>query len=291
MNPRCKSRRAFTLVELLVVIAIIGILVALLLPAIQTARESARRTQCTNNVKQLALACQNHHSAYMRFPDGGEAYNVPRTTNSGVPVLAPEQFWGWLYQILPFMEQEALHGHLSDAYIQATPVPGYFCPSRRKPMVIGNSRAVNDYAGNGGLYTTTGWSWGDGQNGGVLVRRKRGTDITTASILDGTSNTILAGEKRLDRLAIGSFQCDDNEGHTSGWDWDIIRWGNDPPLPDRQGTDQCEVLFGSQHLGGTVFSLCDGSTRFINFDIDRIAFQRACHRMDGEVTNFNSSAN
>ena len=87
---------------------------------------------------------------------------------------------------------------------------------------------MNDYAGNGGLYTSTGYDWGDGQHGGVLVRRNK------ASTFPGrhqgrSSNTILVGEKRIDTRAIGTFQCDDNEGHTSGWDWDIIRWGNDPP--------------------------------------------------------------
>jgi prepilin-type N-terminal cleavage/methylation domain-containing protein len=291
MKARFSPRPAFTLVELLVVIAIIGILVALLLPAIQAAREASRRTQCANHLKQLGLGCQNHHSAIRIFPDGGEAYNVGRTLDppspatNGVPVLAPKQSWGWLYQILPYIEQEPLYNNPSDSYIQGIAVKTFFCPTRRQPMVIGG-RGVNDYAGNGGLYTSSGWDWGNGQNGGVIVRQKCGgpcnTVVSTALVTDGTANTIILGEKRLDSRAIGTAQCDDNEGHTSGWDWDIIRWGNDPPLPDRDATDQCEVLFGSAHPAGLHFAFCDGKVRFIGFDIDRLVFQRLCRRDDRE---------
>ncbi len=292
MRLRSSKRGAFTLVELLVVIAIIGILVALLLPAIQSARESARRTECNNNLKQIGLGFQSHHAALGYFADGGEAYNVARTGSGGsasptlsTPCLAPEQNWGWLYQILPYIEQAALWNHPDDAVVQATPVPGYFCRTRRAPMVIGGTRAVNDYAGNGGLYTSSGWDWGQGLNGGVIVRRQRGPKISLASITDGSANTILAGEKRLDKWAIGTFQCDDNEGHTSGWDWDIIRWGNDPPEPDRDGWDQCEVLFGSQHAAGAIFVMCDGSVRMVAYTVDRTVFQNACHRSDGQATS------
>jgi hypothetical protein len=173
-----------------------------------------------------------------------------------------------------------LHEHASDAYIAETPIAAYFCPSRRAPMVKG-VRAMNDYAGNGGLYATTNAYWGDGLTGGVIVRRDRGALISLASITDGTSLTIAAGEKRLDLQALAQPQCDDNEGFTSGWDWDIIRWGNDPPLPDSRGPDQCEVLFGSSHPGGTQFVLCDGAVRIIPFTVDKKVFQNLCQRNDG----------
>ena len=283
MRTQSSGTRGFTLVELLVVIAIIGILVALLLPAIQAAREAARRTHCSNNLKQIGIACQNHHDIYHLFPDGGESYGSNRSLSGRDPKIAPHQEWGWLYQILPFHEQQDLWMHEDDNYIRRATVDGYFCRSRRAPMEIGGTHAVNDYAGNAGLYTSTGYAWGDGLNGGVVVRRARGTTITMASITDGTANTILAGEKRLDTLALGNFQCDDNEGHTSGWDWDIVRWGNDPPEPDRRGGDQCEVLFGSAHPGGTQFVFGDGSVHLISYDVDRTMFQRACHRSDGET--------
>lgn len=289
MKHPLSDRTAFTLVELLVVIAIIGVLVSLLLPAVQAARESAARTQCANNLKQIGVAFANHHSALTWFPDGGESWTSSRTgqgasPNLNTPKMAPEQYWGWLYQILPYMEREALWNDPDDDVVRRTPIPSYFCPTRRRPMVIGGTHAVNDYAGNGGLYTSTGAMWGDGKNGGVLVRRKQSIQITLMDIKDGTTNTILVGEKRVDSGALGSFQCDDNEGHTSGWDWDIIRWGNDPPQPDRDGGDQCEVLFGSAHPAGTQFVLCDGSVRLVTFDVNRTVFQNACHRYDRQAT-------
>jgi len=271
-------RRAFTLVELLVVIAIIGILVALLLPAVQAARESARRTECQNNLKQIGLGFQNHHDQYNLLPTGGNDYFSSLTLTTGVPQIVNRQGWGWMYQILPFIEQGNLWNQPSDVVIRATPVKSYFCPSRRQPMVIGG-RAVNDYAGCAGLYTSTGYAWGDGVTGCVV--RSNQSPLSFAAIRDGLSNTVLVGEKRLDTLAIGSAQCDDNEGYTSGWDWDIVRWGNDPPMRDRKAGDQCEVLFGSAHPAGINVVLADGSVRIVRYGVDRIVFQRACQRADG----------
>ncbi len=286
VNRRNRGRAAFTLVELLVVIAIIGILIALLLPAVQAARESGRRTQCKNNLKQIGLACQVHHDTFNLFPDCGEGYYSGRTLSGGSPVSAPAQTWGWLYQILPYMEQSALWQQSNDAYVRKALVSTYFCPTRRQPMVVGGTRAMTDYAGNGGLYTTSGWSWGDGKNGGVIIRRNRVPPIHFGSLLDGSTNTVLAGEKRLDTLAIGTFQCDDNDGWTSGWDWDVMRWGNSPPILDRNAGDTCEVRFGAAHPAGAQFVLCDGSVRLVNYTVATLAFQRACHRSDGQPFSF-----
>ena len=276
-----RRRSGFTLVELLVVIAIIGILVALLLPAVQAARESARRTQCQNNLKQMGLGFHNHHDVFSLLPTGGRDYFSARTFSAvgGAPEVGVRQDWSWMYQLLPYIEQGNLWSDLNDANVQKTVVGTYFCPSRRFAMVIGGQRAMNDYAGNGGLYTSTGYAWGDGATG-VLVRNTR-PQIGLHTLLDGTSNTILVGEKRIDLFALGKFQCDDNEGFTAGWDWDAIRWGNDPPLPDRKGLDQCEVLFGSAHPGGANFALADGSVRMIRYGVDRLVFQRACTREEG----------
>ena len=283
-------RSGFTLVELLVVIAIIGILVGLTLPAVEYARESARRAECANNLKQIGLAFFNHHSSLKVYPDGGYTPSCTRSQDAGVPKITPNQDWGWLYQILPYIEQQSLWSDPDDFTIQKTPVKGFFCPSRRKPMTVGSGaamRAVNDYAGNGGLYSGTGFAWGDGLTGGVLVRRGYGQQITSANINDGTSNTILVGEKRLDRRAIGSLQCDDNEGHTSGWDWDIIRWGNSPTLPDRIDTPEvCELFFGSAHAGGVNFVFCDGSIKIISYDVDQKVFEYGCNRYDGNSVKF-----
>lgn len=127
------ARRGFTLVELLVVIAIIGILVALLLPAIQAARESARRTDCRNRLKQIGLALQNHASTHRVFPTGG-AVIYPKIEDyvAGNTPLGPEkQGLGWAYQILPYLEEGALQGLITQDQLQAATVPLYVCPSRR----------------------------------------------------------------------------------------------------------------------------------------------------------------
>ncbi len=134
-----KTRKAFTLVELLVVIAIIGILIALLLPAVQAARESARRLQCSNHLKQIGLACLNHESAFGVLPDGGERYWLSRTINDGTPAQAGKQNWGVFYQILPYIEQKNVWSLASDADIRSTPIAIYFCPSRRAPEVLSNN--------------------------------------------------------------------------------------------------------------------------------------------------------
>lgn len=140
-------KRAFTLVELLVVIAIIGILIALLLPAVQAAREAARRSQCNNNLKQIGLAIHNHHDTFKMFPTAGRHWqDYPSfTPDNGSPDTAPKQCAGQFFQILPYMEQQSVYDAANTASptgdvaldrgleaISAT-VPAYFCPSRRVP--------------------------------------------------------------------------------------------------------------------------------------------------------------
>jgi prepilin-type processing-associated H-X9-DG protein len=130
-------------VELLVVIAIIGILVALLLPAIQAAREAARRATCVNQLRQMSLAMQNHVSAYGVFPTGGSRFNpnikdyvTGNTANPGVPNGPAKQGLGWAYQILPYLEQGAIKGIVTQAQLQNAVVSMYLCPSRRSPDVV-----------------------------------------------------------------------------------------------------------------------------------------------------------
>jgi prepilin-type N-terminal cleavage/methylation domain-containing protein len=125
--------RGFTLVELLVVIAIIGVLVALLLPAIQAAREAARRSQCQNNLRQISLAIHNHVSALGVFPTGG-AGTTPKIEHyvmSGKPLGPDKQGLGWAYQILPYLEESSLQGIVKQDELQAAAIPLYVCPSRR----------------------------------------------------------------------------------------------------------------------------------------------------------------
>jgi prepilin-type N-terminal cleavage/methylation domain-containing protein len=149
--PETRRRRAaFTLVELLVVIAIIGILVALLLPAIQAAREAARRTECINNLKQIGTAILNHESALNEFPTGGtmpwvRVEQYVDANNKPLPIQP--KVMSWAYQILPYREETDVHGMIDNAavgswravdQIRQTLVPMYFCPSRRKPTQWSN---------------------------------------------------------------------------------------------------------------------------------------------------------
>jgi prepilin-type N-terminal cleavage/methylation domain-containing protein len=125
--------RGFTLVELLVVIAIIGVLVALLLPAVQAAREAARRSQCKNNLRQIGLAALNHESALKVFPTGGTHWGL-RTDEvfvNGKPLETKKQGLGWAFQILPYLEQNPLLNLTTQAQIQSQVVPIYICPTRR----------------------------------------------------------------------------------------------------------------------------------------------------------------
>ena len=177
----------FTLVELLVVIAIIGILVALLLPAVQAAREAARRAQCVNQLKQIALAWQLHSDTHGYFPSGGWGYNYMGDPDRG---FGKSQSGSWAYSCLPYMEENAIHQigagitNLTDkkaalAVLSATPVAGFYCPSRRPPIATpslhGGSQGFNadqsdvqarsDYAANLGPYynnTPTETQWSDG---------------------------------------------------------------------------------------------------------------------------------
>lgn len=137
-----RAKSAFTLVELLVVIAIIGILVALLLPAIQAAREAARRAQCTNQLKQIALAWHLHHDAHKCLPSGGWGHQYMGDPDRGA---GSKQSGSWAYSSLPYMEEQAIHGlgagitslaekRAALGILSSSPVAGFYCPTRRPPL-------------------------------------------------------------------------------------------------------------------------------------------------------------
>jgi prepilin-type N-terminal cleavage/methylation domain-containing protein/prepilin-type processing-associated H-X9-DG protein len=177
-------RRGFTLVELLVVIAIIGILIALLLPAVQAAREAARRTQCKNHLKQISLAFLNHNSAHKTLPAGGWYWKWAGDPEMG---FTRNQPGGWTYNVLPYIEEPAMremgkgvavgvNRWKALAEMITIPVSTLYCPTRRpaqgKPVSGGYVNAkpypvtsgMTDYAANGGQYCPPGqdWVWGDG---------------------------------------------------------------------------------------------------------------------------------
>jgi prepilin-type N-terminal cleavage/methylation domain-containing protein/prepilin-type processing-associated H-X9-DG protein len=273
------SRSGFTLVELLVVIAIIGILIGMLLPAVQMVREAARRTQCSNNLRQIALAFHLHHDSHQQFPTGGWDWFRPPLFRDSQPVTGADQHAGWGYQILPYVE--ANNVYQSDALTAiATPTPLFFCPSRRGVQVIEGEdnyfprfqlpkvvRALCDYAGSNR----------DGT--GVL---KQFEPLSFSDLADGTSNTLLVGGKRLNVQHLGTWQDDDNEGYTAGWNEDTIRRTDLPPAPDYSATvGDGEKLFGSSHPSTLNMSFADGSVQTIAYTIDPDVFENLGVRDDG----------
>jgi prepilin-type N-terminal cleavage/methylation domain-containing protein len=287
-NPT--AHRGFTLVELLVVIAIIGILISMLLPAVQMVREAARRTTCMNNLRQLSLGMHMHHDSIGVFPDGGILWSDRwRSVANGVPKTSPNQNWGLFYQLLPYMEQNNLYdlttptSHAADDIIRATPVNTFHCASRREFVIKGGRFASNDYAGNGGIQQGGAPGWGNGKLGGAIVRATHAHAIKMTNFRDGTSNCIVAGEKAVHPDYYHDFGCSDNEGWAVGFDWDTIRWAgpNNQPISDIEARN-CETRFGSPHPGGTVYGYADGSMKFINNGISATSFSEICHISDGE---------
>ncbi|XZE51915.1 DUF1559 domain-containing protein [Planctomycetaceae bacterium SH139] len=274
------QRTAFTLIELLVVIAIIGILVGLLLPAAQAARESVRRISCANNLKQIGLAVHNHHDTQSFFPSGGWDWNAPPWYIDGQPAVGEAQRAGWAFQLLPFLEQSNTWAAGPETAI-GQPVSGYFCPSRRGmqtinmpdqyvPAVTGGTlqHALCDYAASN-------------RNGSGVIRRWRPRRFR--DVIDGTSNTLLAGDKRLNLALLGQPQEDDNEGYTAGWNSDTVRQTDKLPLPDFIGLGDGDGRFGSSHPGVFQVVLTDGSTRSVAYTIDEVTFRHLGDIHDGQV--------
>ena len=169
MGLKERQRQGFTLVELLVVIAIIGILVALLLPAVQAAREAARRMQCTNNLKQLGLAVHNFHDTFRTFPS---ASRQPQFKDNEVnDWVNGRDRWGYLCVLLPYIEQQALYNELvtnqlgvnrpwTGMPLTRTKVAGFLCPSDSGGNTKGDTLARNSYHCNRGDFWL-GWNWNE----------------------------------------------------------------------------------------------------------------------------------
>ena len=309
----------FTLVELLVVIAIIGILIALLLPAVQQAREAARRMQCSNNMRQIGLACHNYHDTHRTFAPGRMVYDGFDSSGNSTKVVT-----GFLAMIMPFVEQ----GNLSDIYNQScgfddpanrtavnTPIDIYLCPSapggdRQMPLYAGwnmgwttdpsaldpNVTGVaTDYQGIRGMHVLD--SSGNhtdvpGRDVGIL--NETGADF--ADIVDGTSNTILLFEMagKPAHWNMSSTQQVTNAQFYGYGPWSgnngvmIYNWESDGTA---KGCDGCTSYLNidntsspySFHPGIVNVVLADGSTRSIPETVDTQTFLNLCFKADGNV--------
>jgi prepilin-type N-terminal cleavage/methylation domain-containing protein/prepilin-type processing-associated H-X9-DG protein len=282
---------AFTLVELLVVIAIIGILIALLLPAVQAAREAAWRMQCSSRLKQLALAMHNYANTHKSFPPGCITDGVPQ-----------RQQWGWGVFLLPYVEKIPLHRELAPndrrlvdllndpraRVLVQTPIPLFRCPSDRTPRLLEKTEQIRDFDGEAPVGTdffaatsnyigVTGfWDIADLPANGVFFPNSA---VDFSQIRDGTSNTFALGERDF-YCAAGAWAGvrDARGGGPRGADYVLGRVSIKLNDPRNVGNDRCCEGFSSPHAGGANFALCDGSVRFIN---ENIRFNNA------GVTNFN----
>jgi prepilin-type N-terminal cleavage/methylation domain-containing protein len=310
-------RRAFTLVELLVVIAIIGVLVSLLLPAVQQVRESARRTQCQNNMRQIGLAVHNYHDQFNVMPPGSTRSNE----------------LSWHVHILPFIEQRNLYdkfnfnaGQYTDV-IGGQPqagrganglikVPAYLCPSSPTDKMLPNAPNTPNNAEiiNGETPYTTHYygilgprgtkpdgtnydsepTTGSGSFGGIS---KQGmffydTKFTFAATTDGLSNTLMIGERSQQNQKTGSRYRNwmrglgNNTTGTNGWISGCrnIKYSiNYAQLPSSVTTEFNSFPMGSQHPGGTLFVFGDGSVRFLTDNTDLPTLLALASRNAGET--------
>jgi prepilin-type N-terminal cleavage/methylation domain-containing protein/prepilin-type processing-associated H-X9-DG protein len=314
VGAELRNRRGFTLIELLVVIAIIGILIALLLPAVQKVREAANRTSCTNNLKQIGLAIHNYHDAYNQLPPA----RVGRDAYATWPIL-----------VAPFLEAQNLANLWDTSKIfqeqsdlaRITTVKVFFCPSRRAPMTSppdqngasgadGNGHlegACGDYAccagdgndnrntqdANGAMISPLVLNPAEGDGNPypkpILSVRSR-TDF--GKITDGLSNTFLVGEKHVREGELG-WAADGDDAYYSGFDYRSAQRGagrykdgngNWVDKPLMKMTDAASTIrFGSWHPGICNFVFCDGSVHAVPDSIDIDILRRLAVRNDGEV--------
>ena len=295
-----RSRRAFTLIELLVVIAIIGVLIGLLLPAVQRIRETANRLKCKNNLKQIGLALHNYHDGMGRLPPGYQTAVGPNNSDLGPG-------WGWAAILLPYLEQGNLQQQIrldrqifdpANAAARTTVLPVFSCPSEVKPgtftVVDANGNPVCDVArGNYlGMNGVLGVSSDAFDNNGVFLRNGR---MRLADITDGLSNTLFVGER------CSSMSDSTWTGAVTGGVVPAIRYPNPADqLANAEAASALVLSHGSRshipndklvfdadatssfHFGGVNFLFGDGSVHIISTDIDGLVYEALLTRAGGE---------
>jgi len=297
--------RAFTLVELLVVIAIIGVLVALLLPAVQAAREAARRMSCTNKLKQVVLASHNFHDTYQKLPYGA----LDRQ-----PGEATATYYTGHIQILPFMEGDAIArrwnpalprnstvdngGGFSNASLQQMKIPTYTCPTMTPPSgPLGGveNRAPCSYLFAAGTQDAQLYAYASyymqpepAYDGAVIPIKDttttpaypNGEATKLRDMTDGTSNTFFAGET--------DFVPEGKPSTKMGgiWSYGYIGYSWGTTFVKFNKHDHTTTVYGafrSQHPGGANFALSDGSVRFLADSVENAIYQAAATRNGGEA--------
>ena len=270
MNSIRHRPRGLTLIELLVVISIIGVLIGLLLPAVQSSREAARRSSCQNNLKQIGLALAGYESAYGHFPAG--YLNEDDTAG-----------WGWGALVLPYMEQSPIYDAMkvSTADFDGVPTPytqnlilSYTCPSDVGPSinVDRGGHAKSNYAGVAGSDELE--EWDQVGNGMFFIN----SNIRLTEVTDGLSQTFAVGERRYRDPQKGAIWV----GKYGPESFGSTVWSCVHADPHRiNGSKQW--AFSSDHPGGAQFVLCDGSVSFFSENLDVKVYQYMAQRDDGEL--------